>query len=82
MCLSIYLPICLSLLSKFLVKLLTIISLDILLGFLIWILYKYIDLKYFSTLDITLLKEENEYLKKENKKINGTSTNFWKEDDC
>lgn len=67
---------------EFLVKLLTIISLDILLGFLIWILYKYIDLKYFSTLDITLLKEENEYLKKENKKINGTSTNFWKEDDC
>ena len=67
---------------EFLVRLLTIISLDILLGFLIWILYKYIDLKYFSTLDITLLKEENEYLKKENKKINGTSTNFWKEDDC
>ena len=67
---------------EFLVRLLTIISLDILLGFLLWILYKYIDLKYFSTLDITLLKEENEYLKKENKKINGTSTNFWKEDDC
>ena len=66
---------------EFLVQLLTIISVDILVGFCIWILYKYIDLKYFSTLDITLLREENEYLKKENKKLSGTSTNFWNEDD-
>lgn len=66
---------------EFLVQLLTIISVDILVGFCIWLLYKYIDLKYFSTLDITLLREENEYLKKENKKLSGTSTNFWNEDD-
>lgn len=66
---------------EFLVQLLTIISVDILVGFCIWILYKYIDLKYFSSLDITLLREENEYLKKENKKLSGTSTNFWNEDD-
>ena len=66
---------------EFLVQLLTIISVDILVGFCIWILYKYIDLKYFSSLDITLLREENEYLKKENKKLSGTSTNFWSDNE-
>ena len=29
--------------------------------------------------EINLLQEENNYLKKENKKCNGTSADFWKE---
>ena len=66
---------------EFLIKLLGLISFDILFGFIIWISYKYIDYKYFSSLEITILKEENEYLKKENQKINGTSTKFWDKDD-
>ena len=66
---------------EFLIKLLGLISFDILSGFIIWIIYKYIDYKYFSSLEITILKEENEYLKKENQKINGTSTKFWDKED-
>ena len=66
---------------EFLIKLLGLISFDILIGFLIYIFYKYIDLKYFSTFEITTLKEENAYLKNENKKMNGTSTNFWDKGD-
>lgn len=65
---------------EFLIKFLWIASLDILSGFLIWLLYKYLDLKYFSNFEINLLREENTYLKNENKKINGTSTFFDKED--
>lgn len=37
-------------------------------------------MKYFSNLEIEQLKVENNYLKEENKKIKGTSTNFWSED--
>lgn len=66
---------------EFLIKLLTLVSFDFIIGFLVWILYKYFDLKYFSTFEITTLKEENAYLKNENKKINGTSTNFWDKGD-
>lgn len=65
----------------FILGLLILLSFDILLGFLIWTLYKYIDYKYFSTLEITTLREENKYLKQENKKINGTSTDFWSKGD-
>ena len=53
------------------------ITFNIILGFIGWILYKYIDFKYFSELEIIALKEENKYLKEENKKVNGTSTDFW-----
>lgn len=66
---------------EFLIKLLYLISFDVLVGFLITILYKYVDFKYFSDLEITTLKEENNYLKKENKKLNGTSTKFWDKED-
>lgn len=62
---------------SFIFSLLCLISADLMLSFLIFILYKYLDLKYFSTLEIINLKEENKFLKEENKKINGTSTNFW-----
>lgn len=65
----------------FFLGLLILISFDLFIGFLIWILYKYVDYKYFSELEIITLKEENEYLKKENKKIGGTSTNFWNKSD-
>ena len=61
---------------EFLIKLLGLASFDILVGFLIWVLYKYVDYKYFSTLEITTLRQENDYLKRENRKINGTSTFF------
>ena len=61
---------------EFLIELLRLLSLDILLSFIIWIVYKYVDLKYFSTFEITTLNEENKYLKNENKKFNGTSTFF------
>uniref|UniRef100_A0AAU8B7T9 Uncharacterized protein n=1 Tax=Dulem virus 59 TaxID=3145770 RepID=A0AAU8B7T9_9VIRU len=61
----------------FLLGFLILVSSDCLIGFLIWILYKYIDLKYFSDFEITTLKEENKYLRQENKKINGTSADFW-----
>ncbi len=44
---------------------------------LVFMLYRYIDMKYFSELEINRLKEENKFLKEENKKINGSSANFW-----
>lgn len=67
--------------SEFLINFLWLISVDILVGFTLWIFYKYIDLKYFSKLEIVTLKQENQYLKEENKKINGTSTDFWNKGD-
>ena len=66
--------------SEFIINFLWLVSLDVLLGFLLWMFYKYMDLKYFSSFEISVLKEENDYLKNENRKINGTSTFFDKED--
>lgn len=63
---------------SFLISLLWIISIDCLFGFLLFIVWKYFDGKYFSSFEIETLKEENAYLKKENKKIGGCSS-FWKE---
>lgn len=62
---------------SFLINLLWIISVDIILAFILFMVYRYVDSKYFSNLEIEQLKEENKYLREENKKINGTSTNFW-----
>lgn len=62
---------------SFVFGLLCLLSIDTIFGFLIYILWKYIDSKYFSKLELTLLQNENEYLKQENKKIRGTSTDFW-----
>ena len=64
---------------SFLFGLLCLISIDVVIGFILFIIYKYLDLKYFSNLEIEQLKTENKYLKEENKKINGTSTNFWRD---
>lgn len=63
--------------NEFFISLLWLISIDIIVGFIIFVIYKYVDLKYFSNLEIEQLKTENEYLKEENQKIKGTSTGFW-----
>lgn len=65
---------------SFFINLLWIISVDIILAFILFMVYRYVDSKYFSNLEIEQLKEENKYLREENKKINGTSTNFWSDD--
>lgn len=52
-------------LMHFILYILTLISCDVAVGFVIFIFYKYFDLKYFSTTEIELLKEENEYLKRD-----------------
>lgn len=62
-----------------LINLLWVISLDCIFGFSLFLIWKYLDLKYFSTSEIEILKEENKYLKEENKKVNGSSSDFWKE---
>lgn len=61
---------------SFMFGLLCLISIDCILGFITFIFYRYFDLKYFSQLEINMLKEENKYLKDENKKVNG-SIDFW-----
>lgn len=65
---------------EFIINLLWIISIDLILCFILFTIYRYIDYKYFSKLEIEQLKAENKYLKEENKKINGTSTNFWSDE--
>ena len=62
---------------QFIFNLLCLISIDCILGFLVYLLWKYLDLKYFSKFEVTLLQNEIEYLKQENKKLNGTSTENW-----
>lgn len=64
---------------SFIFGLLCLISIDLIVAIIIYFIWRYIDLKYFSKLEISILKEENEYLKKENKKVSGTSADFWKE---
>lgn len=65
---------------SFIISLLFIVSIDSLFGFALFLLWKYLDIKYFSTSEIELLKEENSYLKKENKKVNGASSDFFGKD--
>ena len=64
---------------EFIYKILSLISIDVIVGFIIYVFYTYFDKKYMSQLEISLLQEENNYLKNENKKVNGTSADFWKE---
>ena len=61
---------------EFIIELLKIGSFDVIIGFILYVGYKYFDRKYNSDLRITMLEEENKYLKEQNQKING-STNFW-----
>lgn len=66
--------------SEFLINLLWITSIDVIVGFIVFMIYKYVDLKYFSNFEINMLKEENKYLKEENQRLKGTSTNFWSDE--
>ena len=65
---------------SFILYLLRLCSLDIALGFTLYLVWRFLDLKYFSTSEIELLKQENKYLKEENKKVNGTSADFYGKD--
>lgn len=64
---------------EFIYKILSLISIDVIVGFIVYVFYIYFDKKYMSQLEINILQEENKYLKEENKKCNGTSADFWKE---
>lgn len=64
---------------EFIYKILSLISVDVIVGFTVYVLYTYFDKKYMSQLEINILQEENKYLKEENKKVKGTSADFWKE---
>lgn len=67
--------------KEFVIELLRLVSFDFGIGFILYLTWKYIDLKYFSTFDVETLKRENALLKSENQKIHGTSTEFWNEED-
>ena len=66
---------------EFIIDLLTLISFDIFIGFITFVAYNFFDKKYNSKLEINILKEENKFLKDENKKVNGSSTSFWSDSD-
>ena len=66
--------------KTFIIKFLWLLSTDVGVGFVAYIMWKYLDLKYFSKLEIIGLKEENKFLKEENRKVGG-SNNFWKDED-
>ena len=57
---------------EFVYRILSLISIDVIVGFIIYVFYTYFDKRYMSQLEINILKEEN-------KKVNGTSADFWKE---
>lgn len=61
---------------QFIFSLLCLISVDVFLGLFTFIFYQYFNDKYNSKLDVVALREENNYLKNENKKVNGSVT-FW-----
>ena len=64
----------------FIVSIVAIFSHTCLVGFALYLAWRYLDLKYFSTSEIEQLKAENKYLKEENKKVNGTSADFYGKD--
>ena len=43
---------------EFIIKLLYLISIDVIVGFILYVLYTYFDKKYMSQLEINILKEE------------------------
>lgn len=67
--------------KEFIIEFLRLVSFDFSLGFILYLAWKYVNLKYFSTFEVETLKRENILLKQENRKINGTSTEFWNEED-
>ena len=62
---------------EFFISLGWLVSIDCFIFFILYVSYNYFDKKYNSSLEINILKEENKYLKDENRKVNGTSTDFW-----
>lgn len=62
---------------EFLVSFGWLVSIDCFIGFILYVSYNYFDKKYNSSLEINILKEENKFLKEENRKVNGASTDFW-----
>ena len=67
--------------KEFIIDLLRLTSFDVIFGFILYIGFQYFNRKYNSKLDISVLEEENKFLKEENKKINGASTDFWSLED-
>lgn len=67
--------------KEFIIELLRLVSFDFGIGFVLYLTWKYIDLKYFSTFDVETLRRENALLKSENQKIGGTSAEFWGKED-
>lgn len=63
---------------SFIFGLLCLISVDVIFGFIVYTLWKYFNLKYFSEFEITKLRNENEYLKEQNQKINGSDSEYWR----
>lgn len=63
--------------KEFFIQILGLASIDITIGCLLYLFWKYLDLKYFSTFDIETLRRENEYLKFQNQNLNGESSDFW-----
>ena len=49
--------------KEFIIEFLKIVSFDGIMGFILYVGYKYFDRKYNSDLRITVLEEENKYLK-------------------
>lgn len=62
---------------SFIFGFLCLASIDTILGFIVYTFWKYFDMKYFSELEINILKDENKYLKEQNKKISGTDHEDW-----
>ena len=65
---------------SFIIWILCIISFDTIFGFILFLIWKYLDLMYFSESTIEQLKAENKYLKEENKKVSGASADFYGKD--
>lgn len=66
--------------KEFIIEFLRLVSFDCIFGFLLFLLWRYIDLKYFSKFEISTLKAENKYLKQENQKVNGSYSSFWSDE--
>ena len=49
--------------KEFIIEFLKIVSFDGIMGFILYVGYRYFDRKYNSDLRITMLEEENKYLK-------------------
>lgn len=67
--------------KQFIIEFLGLASVDVFIAVILYLLWKYLDLKYFSTFDIETLRRENEYLKQQNRNLDSSTTEFWGEGD-